>query len=87
MMGLSGLLLTSATGPKIQCTPTARASFAVMRPTVYASCERPAAATAIMCGKDVPSSSRIAVPRSKSAANSNGVRALFWRILIIAAVA
>ncbi len=34
MMGLSGLLLTSASGAKIQCTPAARASSAVILPTV-----------------------------------------------------
>jgi hypothetical protein len=32
MMGLSGLLFTSATGANTQCTPMARASMAVMRP-------------------------------------------------------
>ena len=34
MMGLSGLLLTSASGAKIQCTPAARASSAIILPTV-----------------------------------------------------
>ena len=33
MIGLSGLLFTSATGEKLQWIPTARASSAVMRPS------------------------------------------------------
>ncbi len=73
MIGLSGSLLTSATGAKIHGTPAARASIAVMRPTAYASAVRPVAATAIACGNEVPSHSRIAVPCSKSPATSNGI--------------
>ena len=38
----------------------------------YASFGLPPAATAMAVGKDVPSSSRIAVPRSKSAPTSSG---------------
>src|SRR5208337_743297 len=52
--------------------PTARASSAVIFPTVYASLGLPPAASAIAVGNDVPSSRRIAVPRSKSAPISSG---------------
>ena len=38
MTGLRGLLLTSATGAKLMCTPSARPSTAVMRPASCASC-------------------------------------------------
>jgi len=44
----------------------------VIFPIVYASFGFPAAASAIAVGKEVPSSSRIAVPRSKSAPISSG---------------
>ena len=47
MMGLSGLLLTSASGKKIHCTPMARASFAVISPSTLASFGSREAANAI----------------------------------------
>ena len=52
--GLSGLLFTSSTGAKSQCTPTARASAAVTRPYSKASSSSPAAPKAIVGGKLVP---------------------------------
>ena len=52
--GFSGLLFTSRTGAKSQCTPTARASTAVMRPYSKASSSSFTAPKAIVGGKLVP---------------------------------
>ena len=67
MIGLSGLLLTSASGKKSHCTPSARASFAVISPSMRASFGSRDAVKAIACGKTVVASMRIEAPRSKSA--------------------
>ena len=72
MTGLRGLLLTSATGAKLTCTPRARASTAVMRPASNASPSSPAAPNAIARGNVVPPRRRNPTPVSKSAAFSSG---------------
>ena len=54
MMGFSGLLFTSSTGAKVMCTPTARASVPITRPTSRASESEPIAPSAIVGGKTVP---------------------------------
>ena len=78
MTGLRGLLLTSATGAKLTCTPRARASTAVMRPASNASPSSPAAPNAIARGKVVPPRSRNPMPVSKSAAFSRGSAESAW---------
>ena len=72
MIGLAGLLLTSATGANARCTPTARPSSAVMRPMSYAALSLPVAPTPILGGNSVPPLSRRVVPPSKSDATSRG---------------
>ncbi len=72
MIGLSGLLLTSATGANARCTPTARPSSAVMRPISYAALSLPVAATPILGGSGVPPFSRMLVPPSRSEAIRSG---------------
>jgi hypothetical protein len=71
-MGLAGFELTSATGTKFQWTPTARASWAVIRPKARACSRRPAAPNAIAWGNWVAPSRRLATPTSKSAATRMG---------------
>ena len=71
--GLRGLLLTSTTGAKLTCTPSARASVAVMRPACYASdARRLPAAIAIGRGNAVAPAMRNPTPDSKSAVLSSG---------------
>ena len=72
MIGLAGLLLTSATGAKARCMPTARPSSAVIRPISYAALSLPVAPTPILGGNSVPPLSRRLVPPSKSEATSSG---------------
>ncbi len=72
MIGLSGLLLTSATGANARCTPTARPSSAVMRPISYARLSLPVAATPILGGSGVPPLNLMLVPASRSDATSSG---------------
>ena len=72
MMGLSGLLLTSATGANARWMPTARASSAVMRPISYAALSLPDAATPILGGSGVPPLKRMLVPPSRSDATRSG---------------
>ena len=71
-MGLSGLLLTSATGKKTHWTPTrprfTRRDLALER----VSDGSPAAPNAIACGNTVVPSSRMEAPRSKSPATIRG---------------
>ena len=97
MMGLSGLELTSSTGAKFRCTPTARASRAVTRPTSYASAASPMAPSAITGGNDVPPprgsrcgsvyppSMRIPGPLSMSVVTRSGTFARRWIALSLAA--
>ena len=51
MIGLAGLLLTSATGANARWIPTARPSSAVIRPIWYARLSLPAAPTPILGGR------------------------------------
>ena len=60
MTGFAGLLLTSSTGPNATCTPSARPSSAVTRPSPYASAESREAPSAICIGKFVAPPSGIA---------------------------
>ena len=54
MIGLSGFEFTSRTGAKFMCTPTARASSAVIRANRSTSASVPTAPKAIVGGKLVP---------------------------------
>ena len=72
MIGLAGLLLTSATGANARWMPTARPSSAVMRPISYAMLSLPVAATPILGGSGVPPLKRILVPPSRSEAIRSG---------------
>src|SRR6266496_3271100 len=60
MIGLSGLLFTSASGAKTQLMPSARASFAVKAPSKRVSSRSRAAANAMLRG---PGVDRLAVTR------------------------
>ncbi len=55
-------------------------------PIVYASFGSPAAASAMFVGNEVPSSKRIADPRSKSAPTKSGIFAFACSSLFSAAV-
>ena len=72
MTGLAGLLFTSSTGAKIQLTPMARASWAVILPSTSAQCPDPVAPMAMFQGKDTVLRMRKLVPRSKSEAMRRG---------------
>src|SRR2546426_484735 len=72
MTGLEGLLFTSSTGAKIQFTPMARASCAVILPSTSAQCSDPVAPIAIFQGKDTVLRMRKLAPLSKSEAMRRG---------------
>ena len=74
MIGLSGLLFTSATGNRFQWTPMARDSSAVIAPNLSAYPVLPTAPKAMASGNAGTELTREARPRSKSAAMSNGRR-------------
>ena len=74
MMGLSGLLFTSATGAKIQWTPSALASLAVAAPSCQVAPRSSAALNAMLCGYLVVFETRMDAPRSKSAPTISGSR-------------
>ena len=73
MMGFRGLLLTSATGAKIQWMPSARASRAAIRPSYFVAARSFAAPNAMLCGNRVPPVTRMEAARSKSEATRSGV--------------
>ena len=75
MTGFAGLLLTSTTGAKIQLTPRARASWAVIRPCRYAHRSDRVAPTAMFQGRGRVWRMRKAAPRSKSDPISRGTEA------------
>ena len=84
MTGLAALLLTSRSGAKFTCTPSARPSIAVIRPSSYASIVSRVAPNAICGGKIVapprsialgrkyPPRARSPAPYSKSLLTSSG---------------
>jgi len=74
-MGLSGLLFTSATGARIQGTPSAMACRAVTSPSKRLRLGSRVAAKAMACGNSVFESTRIESPRSKSPETSSGTLA------------
>ena len=85
MMGLSGLLFTSATGNRFHCTPMARDSSAVIAPNLSAYAMLPVAPKAMASGKAGTELTREASPRSKSAAISKGSLESRWSWLATAA--
>ena len=79
MIGLAGLLLTSATGANAQWTPRARPSRAVTSPVKRASSSDRVAPTAIALGSGTtPRRMRKFMPRSMSAAISSGTSEACW---------
>ena len=74
IIGLSGLLLTSASGANIQFTPSARASLrsgGAFQPAAIP--HRGPAAKAMLYGHCVALFTRMDAPRSKSAPISSGI--------------
>ena len=76
MIGLSGLLFTSASGKNIHWIPRARASRAVISPSRLAVAGSREAVSAMAWGKTVVASTRMEAPRSRSPEMRRGTLAI-----------